>query len=99
MNPGTMSQVKPLHYTRIELESYLPSGWNLDPEQPEGAFDAKKRRWRTMVYDGLDLSWPLDVKAEDATRSGRLPALADAMDSVFRNRLGKPTRGLGLGGA
>ncbi len=99
MNPETRSQDRPLHYTRIELESYLPSGWNLDPERPEGAFDPKKRLWRTTVYDGLDLSWPLDVKAEDASRSGRLPALAAAMDRVFRHRLGKPTRGLGLGGA
>lgn len=91
-----MSQDKPLHYTQLELESYLPSGWNLDPERPEGEYDPKKRRWRTTVYDGLDLSWPLEVEAEGAARKGRLPALAEAMDHAVRHRLGKPTRGLGL---
>ena len=92
-----MSQDKPLHYTKIELEIYLPSGWNLDPAQPEGRYDPKRRRWRTTVIDGLDMAWPLEVPADEAASKGRLPALAEAMDGAVRHRLGRPTRGLGLG--
>lgn len=91
-----MKPQRDLHYTVLELTSYLPSGWALDPGEPEGQYDPKKRRWHTTVYDGLDMSWPLEVKPDDSQRLGRLPALAQAMDGLVRNRLGKPTRGLGL---
>lgn len=83
-------------YTRTEVESYLPNGWSLDQENPEGKWDAKKGSWRLTVYDTVDLSWPIEVTASAAAAKGRLEALRLAFDRAFRDRLGKPTRGLGL---
>jgi hypothetical protein len=87
-----------LHFTRTEIESYLPSGWALATDNPDGEWDAKARSWKTRIVDGGDFEWPLAVKAEDVAKKGRMVALRDAVDSLHRNRLGKPTRGLGLGG-
>ena len=96
-NPLPMRTVPRLSYNRIEIESFLPSGWNLDDKAPEGAWDEKKRAWRTTLYDGLELSWPLEVKLEAAEKKGRIDALKEAVDRVHHKRLGDHTRGLGLG--
>lgn len=77
-----------LSYTETEIRSYLPSGWNL-AEDGVGSFDAKKKVWRTMVIDNVDFDWPVEVKPADATSLGRLEALRQAIDRVFRERLGK----------
>lgn len=92
-----MSTVPRLSYNRIEIESYLPSGWSLDVQAPEGAWDEKKRAWRTTLFDGLELSWPLEVTLQAVEKSSRLDALKAAVDRVYRRRLGDHTRGLGLG--
>jgi len=84
-----------LSYTRIEIESYLPSGWNL--AEDDGAWDDRAGLWRTTVIDGVDFKWPLEVQAAEAASKGRLEALAAAIDRTWRGRLGKSTRGLGLG--
>ncbi len=93
-----MSSEFPLCFTRTEIESYLPTGWRLSDQQGEGHWDTKASSWRTIVCDGVEFEWPLLVKGTEAVRKGRLEALREAMDKVFRDRLGKHTRGLGVGG-
>jgi hypothetical protein len=77
----------PLSYTDVEVRSYLPSGWNLTEDGP-GAWDAKKKVWRTTVLDGVDFDWPVVVKQDDAGSLGRMEALRQAFDRVYRERLG-----------
>jgi hypothetical protein len=89
-----MSPATPLGYTRIELESYLPNGWRL-PEG-DGDWDPATGAWRITVRDGVGFDWTLSVRAADAAEQGRLPALRAAMDELYRERLGKGTRGLGV---
>lgn len=96
-NLTAMNDVTPLYYTRTELESYLPSGWSLPPEGAEGHWDPQRKTWSITVLDGVDFQWSLTVAGPDAQAKGRLEALREAMDRLFRHRLGKPTRGLGLG--
>lgn len=95
-----MSDHKPspetVDYTREELLSYLPSGWELVGDDPP-AWDPVKRALTVRIIDGADFDWPVVVSADAAGRHGRLEALRLAMDDVFRSRLGRPTRGLGLG--
>ncbi|HEX4955672.1 MAG TPA: hypothetical protein VF017_19980 [Thermoanaerobaculia bacterium] len=92
-----MSSDFPVVYTRTEIESYLPTGWRLSGEQGEGQWDAKAGSWRAVVSDGAEFEWPLLVKSSEAAQKGRMDALREAMDKVYRNRLGKHTRGLGVG--
>ncbi|MFN7962159.1 MAG: hypothetical protein U0002_12900 [Thermoanaerobaculia bacterium] len=92
-----MASESSLSYTRTEIESYLPSGWALSAEKPEGEWDSKAGSWTTQVRDGVDFEWPVSVKASEAATKGRLGALQEAMSRVYRGRLGKPTRGLGIG--
>lgn len=84
MNPKTA----PLSYTATEIRSFLPTGWNLAEASP-GAWDSKKNVWRTMVLDNVDFDWPVEVKPGEASSLGRLEALRQAIDRVFRERLGK----------
>jgi hypothetical protein len=92
-----MSDAGPLSYTRIEIESFLPSGWSLSAEAPEGRWDPRERAWRSTVRDGVGFEWPLVVPAAESRDTGRLEALRRAFDRLYRGRLGAPTRGLGLG--
>ena len=78
----------PLSYTQTEIRSYLPTGWNL-VQDDAGAWDAKKKVWRTMVIDNVDFDWPVEVTPAEASSLGRLEALRTAIDRVFRERLGK----------
>ena len=91
-----MDATPPLDYSRIELEGFLPTGWKLAAEGGKGAWDPRREVWRTSVRDGLDMEWPLLVGGPDAARLGRLPALRAAIDELFRARLGRGTRGLGI---
>jgi hypothetical protein len=78
----------PLSYTETEIRSYLPTGWSLTEDGP-GAWDPKKKVWRTMVIDNVEFDWPVEVKTDEASSLGRLEALRKAIDRVFRERLGK----------
>jgi hypothetical protein len=82
-----MKTTDPLSYTDTEIRSFLPTGWNLTEEGP-GAWDAKKKVWRTTVLDNVEFDWPVVVKQDDASSLGRLEALRQAFDRVFRERLG-----------
>ena len=85
-----MKTNEPLYYTETEIKSFLPTGWSLSRHaaNPAGAWDAKKKAWQLTVLDGVDFDWPVVVKSEDAGSLGRLEALRQAMDVVFRERLG-----------
>ena len=78
----------PLSYTETEIRSYLPTGWSLAEKGP-GAWDSKKKVWRTMVLDNVEFDWPVEIKPDEASSLGRLEALRKAIDRVFRERLGK----------
>jgi hypothetical protein len=81
-----------LTYTDEELRSYLPLGWDYTGESN---WDDKRGVLTLVVLDGVDFDWPVHVSRKEAETAGRLGALEKAMDRVFRDRLGKHTRGLG----
>lgn len=74
-------------YTETEVRSFLPTGWDLIGA-PEGTWDSKKKAWTAQVLDNVEFDWPLVVKSDDASKLGRLEALRQAMDKVYRERLG-----------
>ena len=80
-------KTEPLRYTETEIRSYLPTGWGLVGD-PEGSWDSRKETWTARVIDNVDFDWPVAVKAGEASKVGRLEALRQAMDRVFRERLG-----------
>jgi len=82
-------------YTLDELRSYLPTGWEL-ADGGEATWDDRKQRLSFRVLDNVDFDWPVRVSSADVDRHGRLRALERAFDDVYRGRLGKGTRGLGL---
>lgn len=90
-----MTATEDLRYTDAELRSYLPSGWEL-ADDGRSEWDAERQALTVRVIDNVDFDWPVVVRARDAAEHGRLEALRRAMDEVYRDRLGKPTRGLGL---
>lgn len=81
-------------YTSEEMKSYLPTGWAL-ADFRETEWNAKKGVLTFYVLDNVDFDWPVRVKAADVDEKGRLEALGHALDDVFRQRLGRPTRGMG----
>jgi hypothetical protein len=78
---------EPLYYTEAEIRSFLPTGWDLLGD-PHGAWDAKKQIWHATVIDNVDFDWPVEVKAGEAGRLGRLEAIRQAFDELYRERLG-----------
>ena len=76
-----------LQYTETEIRSFLPTGWGLIGSQ-QGGWDAKKKLWRATVLDNVDFDWPVEVKPGEASKLGRMEALRQAMDRVYRERLG-----------
>lgn len=82
-------------YSDEELRSFLPLGWDYTGESH---WDDKRGVLTLVVLDGVDFDWPVLISAQEAKEAGRLGALRQAMDRVFRDRLGKHTRGLGRAG-
>ncbi|HZF08835.1 MAG TPA: hypothetical protein VFE33_08610 [Thermoanaerobaculia bacterium] len=82
-----MTTTEPLRYTETEVRSYLPSGWDL-VGNAEGSWDAKKQTWRATIIDNVEFDWPVAVGADEAAKHGRLEALRQAFDRVYRERLG-----------
>ncbi|MFL6291243.1 MAG: hypothetical protein ACJ759_10140 [Thermoanaerobaculia bacterium] len=78
---------EPLRYTETEIRSFLPAGWNLIGNR-EGAWDPKKKVWRATVLDNVDFDWPVEVKAGEVSKIGRMEALRQALDRLYRERLG-----------
>lgn len=71
-----------LSYSRVEVESYLPSGWNL--EETKGSYDPKKACWRISVQDVSEFVSTLAVDQTAADKLGRIPALRAAIDRLVR---------------
>ena len=82
-----MRSAAPISYTESEVRSYLPSGWHL-AGHPEGSWDSREKSWRVEVRDNVDFDWPVVVGADDAVSLGRIEALRQAFDRVYRERLG-----------
>lgn len=85
--PAMKSKTSSLQYTDSEIRSYLPTGWDLIGD-PQGSWDSKKKIWRATVIDNVEFDWPVEVKGADVDKLGRLEALRQAMDRVYRERLG-----------
>lgn len=81
-----MTTNQDLHYTETEIRSFLPTGWDLIGAQ--GAWDPKKKTWRATVLDNVDFDWPVEVRAAEVAKLGRLEALRQALNRVYRERLG-----------
>lgn len=87
-NPAIMKTTsEPVHYTETEIRSYLPTGWDLIGDR-QSAWDPKKQVWSATVIDNVDFDWPLEVAAAEVGRHGRLEALRQAFDRLYRERLG-----------
>jgi len=82
-----MKTNEPIQYTETEIRSFLPTGWDLLADR-KGGWDAKKKVWRATVIDNVDFDYPLEVKAEEIGKHDRLEALRQAMDRLYRERLG-----------
>ncbi len=77
-------------YTMIEVQSVLPSGWSLGaaPGTPERDRKGRLPAWAIKVQDVADVDWDLQVKAEAVLKLGRMEALKQAMDKLYREALG-----------
>jgi hypothetical protein len=85
-----------LTYAEEELRSYLPLGWEYTGASE---WDEKRGVLTLTILDDCDFDWPVHVSAKEAAdEAGRLGALRNAIDRVYRERLGKHTRGLGRAG-
>ena len=80
-----MTDIPPLMYTDVELESYIPTGWVLAEDDAPG-WDAKRKAFRALVIDGSDLDWELLIRQSEVTEHGRIEALRRAVDKLFRER-------------
>jgi hypothetical protein len=78
---------RPLTYTEIELKGYLPSGWGIR-RGSVGRWDGSKGAWSIEVYDPADNAWPLVVEGKAVSAKGRLVALQQSVDKLYRNALG-----------
>ena len=83
-----MKTNEPLQYTDAEIRSFLPTGWDLLPDRKGNGWDPKKKVWRATVIDNVDFDNPLEVKADEVGKLDRLEALRQAMDRLYRERLG-----------
>lgn len=95
MKPTRQRDTRPT-YTDEELRSYLPLGWDYTGASE---WDENRGVLTLTILDDCDFDWPVPVSAKEAAgEAGRLGALRNAMDRVYRERLGKHTRGLGRAG-
>ena len=80
-----MTDIPPLMYTDVELESYIPTGWVLADDDVPG-WDSKRKAFRVKVIDGSDLDWELLIRQSEVDEHGRIEALRQAVDKLFRER-------------
>lgn len=78
---------EPLSFLPIELKSYLPSGWGLT-DDAGGHWDARRMTWSVEVYDSADNTWTVKITGAEAQKLGRLGALKQAVDVLYREALG-----------
>lgn len=85
-----MSSKDDLSYTRHEILDYLPGGWSLADQAGSGAWDPRRRRWEVTLRDIADVDWQLRVDGKAAAKAGRIEALKEAVDELYRTALGAP---------
>ncbi len=85
-----MTAESELYYTRHELLDYLPGGWSLADPASSGEWDPRRRRWEVTLRDIADVDWQLQVEGKAAAKSGRIEALKEALDDLYRSALGGP---------
>ena len=90
-----MTEIAPFSYTDDELRSYLPTGWTLAGD-PLGRWSSKKKIWSMTIEDTADMPWDVEVAGSEVDQLGRMEALRLSFDRLFRDRLGRRTRGLGF---
>ena len=73
-----------LTFTEIEIQSYLPSGWGIR-RNGAGTWNAGKSTYEIEVYDPADNLWPLQVTGKNAASRGRLEALKQSIDRLYRD--------------
>ena len=85
-NRRVMNAAPPVRFIREEISGSLPSGWGLVAGL--GSWNSRRATWSVTVYDSADNAWDIHVKGTDAARLGRIPALRQAIDRVYREALG-----------
>jgi len=83
-----MDETSSIRYTREEILSYLPTGWNLFDPAETGAWDAAETVWRLRVRDGAGVDWQVEVQPSEARELGRLEALRRSLAEIARRGLG-----------
>lgn len=86
--PAMAESAKPLVFTEIEVRSFLPSGWGIQPGST-GRWDPERGSWSIEIYDGADNTWKVGVEAGEAAAQGRLEALKAKIDALYRKALGR----------
>lgn len=76
-----------LSYIPREILTYIPTGWSIYPGD-RGRWDGSKGRWVIRVLDSTQTDWDLVITADAARAKGRVAALRDAFDELYRTRLG-----------
>lgn len=89
------TKTRDVSYIEDEIRSYLPTGWNLAEPGVAGEWKDEHDAWASRVIDEVDFDYQVVVRPGDVEEHGRMGALKRAVDYVQRQRLGKPTRGLG----
>ena len=79
-----MTSEPELYYTRHELLDYLPGGWMLADPSSSGEWDPRRKRWEVTLRDIADVDWQLQVDGKAAAKSGRIEALKEALDELYR---------------
>jgi hypothetical protein len=79
-----------LGYTRQELLDYLPPGWALEERTGAGVWNSHRNRWEVTLRDIADVDWRLTVDGRAAAKAGRIEALKQALDGLYREALGGP---------
>ncbi len=81
-----MAESNRLTFTDLELRSYLPSGWGIQPPGTS-TLDASKQAYEIAVHDSTDNVWPLRITGKDAAEKGRLEALRSSVDRLYKRAL------------
>ena len=79
-----------LSYTLHELRDYLPAGWTLSDPSDSGTWDETRGCWLVELRDIADVDWELCVDGKAAAKAGRIDALKQALDVLYREALGAP---------
>ncbi|MEE8137638.1 MAG: hypothetical protein V3T81_02010 [Thermoanaerobaculia bacterium] len=78
----------PIRYSDLEVSGLLPAGWSLTVSAETADWNPQKRTWTLKVHDPAKVDWALVVKAVVVDKLGRLEALRQAIDRVYRHGLG-----------